>query len=118
MGSPITSTFGIFVLSSFLVGLIVFFSKSPGLSLGNLSNSDWKMWMGGCIVVLNILTFSVVPQKIGVANMLVVFITGQIISSMVVEHFGLLCFPRHAINWQRILGAVLIVGGVALVKKF
>ena len=118
LGSPITSTFGIFVLSSVLLGLVVLFTKSPNISLNNLPNTNLKMWMGGCIVVINILTFSIAPQKIGVANMLVVFIAGQIISSIIVEHFGLLSFPKHEISLQRIVGVILIVAGVVLVKKF
>lgn len=118
LGSPVTSTFGIFLLSSFLLGLVILFSKSPNISSNTLSNTNWKMWMGGCIVVINILTFSIAPQKIGVANMLVVFIAGQIISSIVVEHFGLLSFPKHEISLQRVVGVILIVVGVVLVKKF
>lgn len=118
IGSPFTATFGIFALAAGLIGVITLVTNSPGLTVQGISQTNWKMWLGAFIVVMNIVTFTIVPQKIGAANMIVFFITGQIISSVVVEHFGLLNFPIHQITWQRLLGIAFLIIGVAMVKKF
>ena len=117
-GSPFTATLGVFILASILISLIIILTKNPGLSINNISKTNWKMWLGGVIVVMNIMTFTIVPQKIGASNMIVIFIAGQILSSVIVAHFGLLNFPVHTINWHRILGLTLIIFGVILVKKY
>jgi bacterial/archaeal transporter family-2 protein len=118
MGSPFTATFGIFALAAGLMGISTLLSESPGLTVEGISQTNWKMWLGAFIVVMNIITFTVVPQKIGVANMIVFFIAGQIVSSVIVEHFGLLSFPIHEITWQRLVGIVFLIIGVVMVKKF
>lgn len=118
LGSPFTATLCVFLLASSLIGVVIMVSHSPGLNLTNVANTNWKMWLGGFIVVVNIITFTIVPQKIGASNMIILFIAGQMISSVVADHFGLLNFPVHTINWQRIAGLLLITAGVILVKKF
>jgi transporter family-2 protein len=45
-------------------------------------------------------------------------ITGQVIASIVLDHYGLLGFTPHPINLPRVLGAVLLLGGVALVLRW
>ena len=117
-GSPFTATFGIFALAIGLIGLIVLFTNSPGITVGSISQTNWKMWLGAFIVVMNIVTFTIVPEKIGAANMIVFFIAGQLISSVFVEHYGLLNFPIHQITWQRVLGIALLIVGVVMIKKF
>jgi transporter family-2 protein len=116
-GSPFTATLAVFIFASMLIGLIVILTNNPGLSISSISNTNWKMWLGGVIVVMNIITFTIVPQKIGASNMIVIFIAGQILSSVIVEHFGLLNFPVHTVNWYRVLGLTLIIFGVMFVKK-
>lgn len=117
-GSPFSATLAVFILCSLLSVAIIFFTKSPFPSVQKAVQIDWKVWLGACIVMLNIITFTVAPPKIGIGNMIIFFVAGQIISSVVAEHFGLLKFPVHEINWQRVVGLIMIVGGVALVKKF
>jgi transporter family-2 protein len=58
-----------------------------------------------------------VPQ-IGAAAALSLFIAGQMIASGVIDHFGLIRVPVHTLSVPRIIGAILIIGGVALIQKF
>lgn len=116
VGSPFTASLGVFVLASLLMTAIIFVTRRPGLTVSLISQTNWKMWLGGCIVVMNIMTFTIVPEKIGATNMIVLFIAGQIISSVIAEHFGLLNFPVHMINGYRIGGLLLVISGVILVK--
>lgn len=118
LGSPLTATLGVFLVATVVISLVVIGSKSPGITATSLSKTDWRMWTGGIFVVLNIITFTLAPQKIGVGNMIILFISGQIISSVLVEHYGLLNFPVQVISWPRAIGLCFIIGGVILVKRF
>jgi transporter family-2 protein len=43
---------------------------------------------------------------------------GQVIASVLIDHFGLMRVPVHEATSPRIIGAALIVVGVVLVQKF
>jgi transporter family-2 protein len=45
-------------------------------------------------------------------------VAGQMIISVVLEHFGILVVEPHPISLLRVLGILLIVGGVTMVRVF
>lgn len=118
LGSPFLATLVVFQLGSLVLIVIMMILKSKIPTVHQVIQIDWKVWLGALIVILNLLTFTIVPSKIGIANMVVVFIVGQLVSAVLAEHFGLLHFSVHRINWQRLLGIFLLITGVILVKKF
>ncbi len=118
LGSPFLATLAVFQLGSLFLIVIMMLLKSDIPTLHQIMKIDWKVWLGALIVILNLLTFTIVPSKIGIANMVVLFIVGQLVSAVLAEHFGLLNFTVHSINWQRSLGVFLLILGVILVKKF
>lgn len=67
--------------------------------------------MGGALVFGIAWTM---PQ-LGAGNAVVLMIAGQIISGMIFSHFGLLGSPLEPISVTKLLGAVLLVAGVATV---
>ena len=46
------------------------------------------------------------------------FLTGQVVASVVTDHFGLLGVPVQSAGLARIGGALLIVVGVVIVQSF
>jgi transporter family-2 protein len=118
LGSPYLATLSAFLIAALLVGLLITFSGTPLPSTAQLSKTNWFMWLGGVIIAMNILTFSIVPQKIGVGNTIIFFIAGQIISSVLIEQYGWLHYAAHPVNWARVAGISLLVTGVVLIKKF
>ena len=50
--------------------------------------------------------------------MIGLILAGQIGSGLVLDHFGLLGYTQKLINWQRVLGAVLVGVGVFLIRRF
>ena len=118
LGSPYVATFFVFLVAASSMALLMTITQTPFPSITIIRQTNWAMWIGGLIVVMNILTFTIVPQKIGIGNMIILFIGGQIVSSVVIDHYGLLNFQQHPINWQRMAGVLLLVSGVVLIKKF
>ncbi|NOS57075.1 MAG: DMT family transporter [Cyclobacteriaceae bacterium] len=118
LGSPYLATLFVFLIAALSMVLVITLTNTALPSIASIGHTNWTMWMGGFIVVMNILTFTIVPQKIGIGNMIILFIAGQIISSVVIDHFGLFHFQQHPINWQRATGVLLLLSGVVLIKKF
>ncbi|MDQ2774267.1 MAG: DMT family transporter [Acidobacteriota bacterium] len=57
-------------------------------------------------------------NKVGAGPFVGFTITAALITSLVVDHFGLFHIQIHAINIWRILGGLLMVGGITLIAKF
>ena len=59
---------------------------------------------------------TVLAGKIGVANFILMAVTGQIMSSMVIDHFGLFGVPIRPINLLQALGAVMLLVGLIITQ--
>ncbi|MFO1066169.1 MAG: DMT family transporter [Pirellulales bacterium] len=77
----------------------------------------WWAWTGGLMGVYVVTSSLYTAPRIGSANWIALVIAGQIALSLLLDHFGWMGFAHHPLSWQRILGAVALAVGVALVLK-
>ncbi|WP_225705238.1 DMT family transporter [Bradyrhizobium cenepequi] len=54
--------------------------------------------------------------RLGVATVLTLILVGQLLSSLLFDHCGLLGMPQHQITLVRLLGAVSLIAGAAMVR--
>jgi transporter family-2 protein len=52
--------------------------------------------------------------RIGLLNLVVLVIAGQLLTSMAIDHFGLVNVAMRKVSTLRLLGAVVMILGVAL----
>jgi hypothetical protein len=57
-------------------------------------------------------------NKVGAGAFAGLTITANILMSLAIDHFGWFNLPPHPMNIWRTLGAVLMVGGMALISRF
>ena len=118
VGSPILSAF-----ISFVVGTIAlfFYILATGIPLGNLlsaKNASLIAWTGGILGAFFVaVTITLVP-RFGVALTFSLVIAGQMLATLVIDHYGLLGVPVKEISIPRALGVTLITIGVILIRKF
>jgi transporter family-2 protein len=116
--SPITAAF-----ISFAVGTVVLFVYMllTGVPLGSLASAKGApliAWVGGFLGAFFVSVMATVVPRIGVALAFSLAISGQMIVTLLIDHFGLLGVPEKPINLVRVLGAALITVGVILIRKF
>ena len=117
-GSPVLAA-----LVSFVVGTValLLYILATGVPLGNLfsaKDASFIAWTGGILGAFFVAaTVSLVP-RIGVALTFSLVIAGQMLVTLVIDHFGILDVPIKQINFPRILGVTLITIGVILIRKF
>ena len=76
-------------------------------------------YMGGLCVIFYILSITWVAPKFGVGNAVSFVLLGQIISMVVIDHFGLFGALQHSVSSQRFAGLALMIVGVFLtVRRF
>ncbi len=108
---------------SFLVGTVALFATTAVLrrsvpELGPLAGAPWWMWTGGLLGAFFVCASIILTPRLGAATTVGVFLTGQVVASIVIDHFGLLGVPVQSASLPRIGGALLIVVGVVIVQRF
>ena len=76
------------------------------------------MWTGGLLGAVVVCASVVLTPRLGAATTIGVFLTGQVVASIVIDHFGLLGVPVQPAGLSRIAGGLLIVVGVVIVQRF
>ncbi len=110
-------------LVSFLVGtvalvLVCFFRSESWGMLRIMPQMPWWYLSGGLMgAVFVFLTIFIVP-KIGAVNLAVFILLGQMLASVLFDHYGWLGMPVHSVNMWRIFGICLMIAGVILIRKF
>lgn len=117
VGGPMVAATVSFIVAA--MGLLVFsliFRQSWPLAEA-VSRAPWWVWVGGLLGAFYVLATIVLVPRIGAATTVGLILAGQVIALLVIDHFGLISVPIHGINPPRVLGAALIVVGVALVQR-
>ena len=108
---------------SFLVGTVALFATAAVVrrsvpELAPIASAPWWMWTGGLLGAFFVCASIVLTPRLGAATTVGLFLTGQVIGSIAIDHFGLLGVPVQSASLARIGGALLIVLGVAIVQRF
>ena len=117
LGHPLQATLISFAVGLVTIALISLGARVPvpaGSALGRAS--PW-MYVGGVLGALYVGGTIVLAPKLGAATMTVVVVLGQLLMALVIDHFGWLGFPQQTVTPIRLLGAVLLIGGVILVRR-
>ncbi len=116
--SPILSAF-----ISFIVGTVALFAYVliSGVPLGNLVSAKEApaiAWIGGLLGAFFVTATVMLMPRLGVATAFSLIIAGQMIVTLIIDHFGLLGVPVREVSLTRIGGILLISAGVVLIRRF
>ena len=93
---------------------MVLLQNQPKPSLQQLSQIPWFLWLGGFLGVYAISLSIYTAPKLGFLTLSGLIIFGQLAMSLLLDHFGWLGTEKMPVNWQRLLGAIIIFVGVML----
>ncbi|MCO8041230.1 DMT family transporter [Acinetobacter bohemicus] len=112
--SPIQAAFFSFLIGTIVLALLVLLQPQSKPTLQELMNVPLYLWIGGVLGVYAISMSIYAAPKLGFLTLTGAIIFGQLVMSMVVDQFGLLGNAKLPLNWQRLLGGVVIFIGVLL----
>ncbi|MGE3466299.1 MAG: DMT family transporter [Pyrinomonadaceae bacterium] len=118
LSSPILAAFVSFVVGT--VGLFVY-AVASGTPIGNLASikdAPPIAWIGGLLGAFFVAATVVLVPRLGVAMTFSLIIAGQMLVTLVIDHFGLLGVPVKEISLARVAGILLITGGVILIRRY
>jgi transporter family-2 protein len=110
------------VFVSYLGGLLTMMallavSRQAWPTAAQVGASSWLSWAGGVFGVIYIAIAVAILPRLGAATTLALILTGQMLASVVIDHFGLFGVPRHPVDLGRLFGVLMLAGGVALVSR-
>ena len=108
---------------SFLVGTVILVAAAVVVSrsvpaLGPIVSAPPWMYLGGLLGAFYVCASIVLTPRLGVATTIGLILAGQVIASMAIDHFGLFGAPAQPASIPRIMGALLVIVGVAIVQRF
>ena len=112
--SPLQAALLSFLVGTLLLAILVIVQAEQRPTLSSLAVIPWYLWLGGCLGVYAISMSIYTAPKLGFLTLSGLIIFGQIAMSMIVDQFGLLGTDKTPVNWQRLLGGVVIFIGVLL----
>jgi transporter family-2 protein len=90
--------------------------KEPGISKQMFQSGHLVSWSGGLFGAIYIAISILLIPKLGTAAVIAFIVAGQMMGSLVFDHFGLLGLPVHPASIPRLVGAALLVAGVVLIR--
>lgn len=110
--SMISFTIGVLALVTYIL------LTSQNVSWKGLKDAPSYSWLGGVLGAFYVTVIVFAFPKIGPGLTFGLVVAGQLITSMVMEHFQIMGTPHQPISLGRIVGVLLIIIGVVAVKKF
>ncbi len=83
-----------------------------------LAQVPWWAWLGGLMSAGLTMAQLYISKAIGAATFLGLIVTAGVVTSILLDHFGLVGFKEHPASLWRLLGGGLMIGGVGLVARF
>ena len=74
-------------------------------------------WLGGLFGAFYVGLATFAGPRIGALWLLALTVAGQMLASLLVDHFGLLGFAQQPVTISRLVGAGLLLAGVLLVAR-
>lgn len=116
VGGPVRASmvsFGVGAVALFLIVLL--FYRSEGHRAGA---APWWAWAGGLLGAFYVTSTVVVPVRIGAAAFFGILVAAQLVTSVVLDRFGAIGFPKHDLTPGRLIGVAMLIVGAVLVRVF
>jgi bacterial/archaeal transporter family-2 protein len=109
----VSSTLGIVLLAgAMLVG------RLPWPAVSTLTSAPGWAWLGGVFGAIYAIVTILLARHVGAATLTALVVAGQLICSVLLDHFGILGFDVRPFTIWRGLGCGLLLGGIFLIWKY
>ncbi|RJG03541.1 DMT family transporter [Noviherbaspirillum sedimenti] len=117
VGTPLIAALISFVVGSACLLAYTLVVRAPWPSAATLAGLPSWSWMGGALGAFYVAASILAAQKLGAANLIGITVAAQLLTSLVLDHYGAIGYAQHDINLWRIAGALLMIAGAVLILK-
>lgn len=117
VGSAPLAALANFVVGTLLLILFLLLMRQDWPSREQLATVPLWAWFGGALGAAYVATATFAGPRLGALLLLALTVAGQMIASLVVDHYGLLGFAQQPVTVTRLLGVALLAIGIFLVAR-
>jgi bacterial/archaeal transporter family-2 protein len=118
VGGPVVAAAISFMVGTVALAVAALVVQRSLTEPGSAASAPWWAWTGGLLGAFFVVASIILTPRLGAATTIGLILTGQVLASIVIDHFGLIRVPVHEASFPRIIGALLIVAGVVMVQRF
>lgn len=118
LGVPMPALLANYLLGVSCVAMYMLLKREPVPAMGRAGEAPWWSWTGGMFGAIYGVAAVLLASQMGAATLTAVVVTGQLICSVMLDHFGWVGFEVHPASVWRIVGCGLMVLGLVLIAKF
>jgi bacterial/archaeal transporter family-2 protein len=111
------------VIVSSLLGVailvaVTLIARTPWPSGATMAGAPWWAWLGGLLGAVYAVATVLLARTLGAAALTAAVVSGQLVCSVVLDHFGVVGFTEHALSAGRVVGGLLMIAGFVLIARF
>jgi len=108
-------------LISFLVGtvglIIYILVTRQSVSWTGLRETPWHVWTGGLLGAFYVTVMVLAFPRLGPGLTFGLLIAGQMLISILLEHYNVLVAQQNPVSLMKVLGVGLVVAGVVIIRN-
>lgn len=117
VNNSLFTSFAIYIACALLMVIVFFISGTEIPAVSILKKVPRHLWVFGAILsVFALSTIYWLMPKIGVARVMTGVLLGQLLTSVIVSHFGFFGLPELKISFIKLVGIVFIFVGIVMVN--
>lgn len=111
------TTFIVHVSGTIILVIMMFVLRMGKGNLYALPEAPWYAYLGGVVGVGIIYLVAASIPAVGVANATTAIIIGQVLTAIIIDHFGAFGLDKITYGWNQIAGLILLGIGAKLLLK-
>jgi transporter family-2 protein len=118
LGVPMPAMIVNYLLGVTSIVLYMLVKREPLPAMAKAGEAPWWSWTGGLFGAAYGVTAVLLASQMGASTLTALVVTGQLVCSVIVDHFGWVGFEVHPASTWRIIGCMLMVAGLVLIARF
>lgn len=119
LGQPVAAAAFSFLSGAIVLGLVsAVLAKMQGTAIDFRAPALWLFVVGGCLGGFYVTCVVVLVPKLGAATLIAFVVAGQLLAGLLIDRVGLLGVAVRELSLGRIAGAVLLVTGALMIRRF
>ena len=115
--SPVYASMLSFVIGA--LGLITYILiTKQSMSWAGVREAPAHVWIGGLLGAFYVTIIILAFPKLGPGFTFGLVVAGQMIISILLEHFNILVAQQNSISFMKMIGVLLVVAGVIIIRRF
>ncbi len=115
---PIFAAFASFLIGTLCLFLYLLIIKFDFSTVVQTQTANSAVWLAGVLGAFYVAAVIVLAPKLGTALTFGLVVTGQMLVSITLDHYGFLGLPIKELNWQRCVGVLLLLAGIVVIRKW